>query len=563
MGATQRSGPRVGTGGRWATLGADVMIGLLAASCASSQPADNAGGSPATSQAPAPGRGGVAGPSDGTSPRDGGGVVFAIEAEPEGLDPTRYVFAGSGHYVASAVFDSLATLDENGRAVPYLASAIEASDDNRTWTITLPTGVKFHDGSDLTAQVVVDNLEAYRKSYVTQLAFQTVTTIEATDTSHVVVKLDRPWAAFPTAMTSQLGYVLAEAMLQDPSLVNSPIGTGPFVFDKMTKNVVWSFRKNPDYWRKGADGSQLPHLDQIDFRPMPDNAERVAALQRGDVDIVATLRPDQVLALQADQSLKRVENRNGEEDFLIINTEKAPFDRLEARQALAYATDVARWREELQKGVEQPANSPFAPGQPGFLEDNGSLSYDPDKAKELVARVEQETGQPFAFEYVTSEDVTSQADAQFFKTTWEAAGMEVTIKTLPQINQVALEATGAYQVGIFRNFGFPDVDTDTPFWRSTSVLPPPNVSLNFSRFKDQRVDDAIDRATASADPATRDEAYQTVNRIWAENIPYIWLGRPVWILAAQPDVNGIYAGANGSVQTIGSKTWLADLWLSR
>jgi ABC-type transport system substrate-binding protein len=93
------------------------------------------------------------------------------------------------------------------------------------------------------------------------------------------------------------------------------------------------------------------------------------------------------------------------------------------------------------------------------------------------------------------------------------------------------------------------------------VLAPPNVSLNFPRFVDPKVDAAITTALGSTDEAVRDQAYQSVSKEFATNLPYIWLGRPVWMLAANPKVNGIAEAKNGSVQTIGAKTWLAELWI--
>ena len=83
-------------------------------------------------------------------------------------------------------------------------------------------------------------------------------------------------------------------------------------------------------------------------------------------------------------------------------------------------------------------------------------------------------------------------------------------------------------MGRFRLFSAanPDVDANS-FWRSTSILPKPGVSLNFPRFVDDKIDDAIKTATGSTDPKVRDQAYQTINREFAANLPYIWLGRAV------------------------------------
>lgn len=533
-----------------------AVVALVAAGCSKSSqsPTDAA---PSTTAPPANVLGTSAGPPDATTPPvDGGKLAFGLEAEPEGLDPIRYAFASSGHFVASAVFDPLATLDANGKAVPFLAKAIDPSDGFKTWTITIPTGVQFHDNTPLTAQVVVDNLEAYRKSIIVGGSLGIVSSVSATDDTKVVVKLSTPMVSFPTVLTTQVGYVIAEVMLNSTQMTDKPIGTGPFVIDSHIKDQIWSFKKNKHYWRAG-----LPHLDAIDFKPIPDNAKRMSDLQAGNLDVMNTRSPQQILDLRSSE-FKRVENAAGEEEFILLNTQAPPFDNPIARQAVAAAIDTARWRSEVARDVDPPANSPFGPNQLGYLEDNGYPKYDLAKAKQLVEQYKTATGKDLSFTWVTQADLDVQTETQVVVDMLNQAGMTVEVTLLPQINLIAQIATGSYQMGRFRLFGHPNPDADASgFWRSSEVLPPPQVSLNFPRFADPKVDAAIDTAIATDDAKVRDTQYQIVNREFATNLPYIWLGRAVWMLAARPNVNGIYAATNGTIQTIGPKTWLADLWL--
>ncbi len=536
---------------------------LAAAACGGDEGSEGSEGPGGTTSTTAAGQetgselGTTSGPPDGTDPQPGGSLVFAVEAEPEGLDPTRYAFSSSGHFVASAVIETLATLDAEGRAVPYLADSIDHDDAFTTWTITVPSGVTFHDGTDLTAQVVAQNLEAHRNSYITKAGLVSVESIEATSDTEVVVRLAKPFAAFDAALASQFGYVVAPAMLEDPARSLAPIGTGPFVFDDHVANESWTFTRNPDY-RRG----DRPYLERIEFRPIVDNTARQTELERGNVDVMITRVPEVITALR-ESEFKQVENLSGEEDFLVLNTQAPPFDDLLARQAIVTGTDSGAWLDEVGGGIVQPANSLFAPGQPGYLADNGYPAYDLDRARELVEQYEAETGEPLAFTLKTQADTEILVESQLFERLWEEAGMEVTVEAIPQINLIAQIATASFEVGRFRLFGQPNVDVDAnTFLRSTSVLPPPDISLNFPRFQSEVVDEAIDAAVASTDQTIRDQQYQQVNRELASQLPYVWLGRPVWMLAADPRVNGVYAGANGTVQTIGSKTWLADLWLS-
>ncbi len=502
----------------------------------------------------------ISGPPDGTNPQPGGSLVMAIEAEPEGLDPTRYAFAGSGHFVASAVFDPLATIDDHGDAVPYLAEAIEGDESGKVWTITVRDGVTFHDGTPVDAEAIVDNLEAHRQSIITGAALQTVTEVSSPTPNTVQIDLSLPWFAFPAVLTSQLGYVAQPEDLAANTISAQPVGSGPFMFDKHTNNESWDFQRYDDYWRTAANGDQLPYLAEIQYRPIPDDAARLTALEDGDADMINTFRPEQVLTLR-DSDYKVVEYTTGEEEFLQLNTTKPPFDNVTARRALAYATDAAGWIDELNSGVGSLANGPFAPGQLGYLADNGYPAFDMAKAKELVAQYEAETGAEFAFTYLTVDDPTNLRNHQYLANLYEEAGMDVTVQGMAQINLIAQSATGNYQVSAFRNFGFPDPDTDAVFWEPNSIRES-GASLNFPRFDDPVVQEAIEEARASTNDEDRDAAYQKVSAAFGQEVPYIWLTRANWVLAANPRVNGMYRAVDGSIQTLGAKTWIAELWVT-
>jgi len=545
--------PRSAKGIRSATA-ITVAVAVLATACGGSDSSGEASSPDTVAASEVSVQGTVSGPPDDSPPVAEGSIVWGIEAEPGGIDATRYAFSSSGHMVASAVFDPLAKLDENGDAVPYLASSIDPNADNTVWTITLPEGVTFHDGTPLDGEAVAKNLEAHRTSTITAAGTFAITDV-AFDGLTATVTLDRPYARFPLILSTQIGYVMAPVMIDDAAYALKPVGTGPFIFSGHEPDKEWKFAKNTDYWRDG-----LPYLDAITFRSIPDNSERIALLSSGDLDVTYTQRPQEVQQLRADENIKQVEYASGDEAMLVLNTSKAPFDSLTARQAVAYATDSATWRAE-KDNVEGAANGPFAPGQLGYAEDNGFPKFDMTKAKELVTQYETETGTEFEFSFTTQADVDNLADADFFKALYEEAGMTVTVTSIPQINLVATIATGNYEMGRFRLFNQPDPDADSQFWRSSSIGE--LVSLNFPRYVNEDMDATIDKALATSDDAERDALYQEMNTQLATDLPYIWLGRSVWVLAAEPRVNGIYAAANGSLQTVGGKTWIAELWLSR
>ena len=99
------------------------------------------------------------------------------------------------------------------------------------------------------------------------------------------------------------------------------------------------------------------------------------------------------------------------------------------------------------------------------------------------------------------------------------------------------------------------------FWEPNSIRES-GASLNFPRFDDPVVQEAIEEARASTNDEDRDAAYQKVSAAFGQEVPYIWLTRANWVLAAAPRVNGMYRAVDGSIQTLGAKTWIAELWVT-
>jgi peptide/nickel transport system substrate-binding protein len=179
-------------------------------------------------------------PADIENVQTGGRLVVGLDSETDGYNPTTNRFAHSGHTVASAIYDTLATIDADGEAVPYLAESIEPNDDFTEWTVTLPEGIEFHDGSPLTAAAIVEVWEFHQTGLVTSSSLTDLTEIEAVDDLTVVFHTARPWASFPFLLTTQVGYVMAPSMLTEPDSGSLPVGTGPFKLDSWDRGTSWT-----------------------------------------------------------------------------------------------------------------------------------------------------------------------------------------------------------------------------------------------------------------------------------------------------------------------------------
>ena len=293
------------------------------------------------------------------------------------------------------------------------------------WTITLRQGVVFHDGSPLTADVVKNNLDAYRGQYParTSLLFQFVLSdiaaVDVVDPLTVRVTTDRPWSSFPSFLYSsgRLGMV-AQSQLDDPDhCATDLIGTGPFRLVEWQVNDHLSLERNPDYWRTDADGNRLPYLDELEFRPVTEQQQRINGLKAGEIDAFHTstaLTIDEMRALDEAEQVNLAESaEKAEVSFLMTNATEPPFDNQTARSAIANALLIELGNEINGKGIPRIANGPFAPGSLGYLEDTGMPRGDQARARELVEQYESETGQRLEFTITSTPEPDTLASAQF------------------------------------------------------------------------------------------------------------------------------------------------------
>jgi ABC-type transport system substrate-binding protein len=499
-------------------------------------------------------------------PTPGGKLLFGLQADSDGYNPAVSRFSESGHFVASAIYDPLATWNEEGEAVPFFAESIEPVNPEATeWQIKIPTGRTYHNGDLVTAASVSTALNYMMTGLVTASSLNDVNTIEPIDDTTVRVTTDRPWAQFPALLTTQVGYVMNPSMLTDPDSAANPVGTGPFKKEEWVEGEHITLVKNDQYWRKDEAGTQLPYLDGLEFRFVTDEAERLRQLEVGDLDMMQTLSPQEMNELEADESLQYLAYLNGPEDVVTLDTAKAPFDNKHARMALALATDQPRFVDEVQLNSYELATSPFAPGQLGYREDNGYPAYDLEAAKQEVELYKQETGQDaLRFTYLGGGSSSDLAAQQWLVDEWAKAGIEATIEQVQQNVLITDVVTrqDIYQASDWRNWAQPNPDPDFVWWHSSSVKPQTEgISLNVAHFVDPEIDQALETARASTDDTERDEAYATVARRLGEEVPYLFLGRIVWALGAQDNVHGFEAGKNGTLGTIGSKSWIGELWI--
>jgi peptide/nickel transport system substrate-binding protein len=483
-------------------------------------------------------------------PQRGGTLTYGLEAEttngwclPEGQ------LAISGIQVARAVYDTLTVPTGDGTFAPFLAESVSPNADYTEWSITLRPGITFSDGSPLTAEVVKNNLDAYRGKYpgrsslLLAFVFGDVADVQVVGPLTVQVTTSRPWPSFPSFLygSGRVG-IMGQAQLDDAeNCAKNLIGTGPFRLDEWRVNDHLTVVRNEHYWRTDSAGAQLPYLDAVEFRPMPEQQQRVNALKSGQLDAfhissnTGALTIDEMRGLDDAEQVNLAESDDfAEVGLLMLNTTKPPFDNPIAREAAALAVQRELASEILAKGIGRLADGPFAPGSIGYLEDTGFRTSDPDRARELVAQYEQETGLPFEFQ-ITSDPTPELVQlVQLTKQFFEDVGMKVSITTLEQSALIQKAIEKGYQAITFRNYPGLDPDGNYVWWYDAATNP-----VNFMGFSDPEVDTLLDQGRESADPAARQQIYQELNRELAREHYMLWTSWTVWAVPADENVHGV------------------------
>jgi len=474
-------------------------------------------------------------------PRAGGKLVMGVEAEVDGFDPTQNRMDVTGLTYASTVYDALGAFGNDGKVHPYLAESIDHNAGYTEWTVKLRPNIKFSNGDPLVADDVVADWNAHLKSPLTSPAITGyLKTVTKVDDLTAKFTMAGPWVPFPLYLTGQLGFVFSHKMLADPkNAPRNPIGTGPFVLKEWILGNHMIATKNPNYWQAG-----LPYLDSVELRPIIETQSRESSLKAGDIDLMHSSDVQTIKDLKDNKSIASITDEKvageQEEHFIMLNTAKPPLDDVRVRQALAYATDRKRRIDTIDFGISPDSTGPFGNTGSLFHGDTGYPSFNLQKAKDLIAEYKTAKGvSSVTFELGTTNNGRNLQDMSLMQSMWKDAGINVTIKQVQQSQYILNALNGAYDAYDWRQFGEPDPDADFIWWSSLTASPIGQLALNFARNKNPQIDGALLKGRTSPVDADRKAAYEGIAKIFATQVPFVWLNETIWQIAFKPKVKGL------------------------
>lgn len=346
----------------------------------------------------------LAAQAEGT-PKRGGSIVYAMEAEIPWMDP-HIAFGGTNKRVATLVYEGLVVRDRSnpspGKSPPLvgqLATSWSISPDGLVYTFKLRDGVKFHDGTPFNADAVVFNFrriidpsfefffERAKPLRTTPLRY--LKEVRKIDDQTVELVLSQPWGLFLNQLATTLSsglplFISPEAVKkygnQDVNL--KPSGTGPFKITGYEAGVKTILERNAEYWNQ-----PLPYLDKITFVVMPEATTRVTALEAGEVDVIAALLPDAVPPLQ-EKGFNIVASEVTNQIWYYgvnVDQQSGALKDKRVRQALNYAVDRIGMADQLLLKQLYPLDGMVVPTSPLWKQGLPTrYPYNPEKAKELL-----------------------------------------------------------------------------------------------------------------------------------------------------------------------------------
>ncbi len=338
----------------------------------------------------------------------------------------------------SNVLEGLFRIDSALAVRPALVTSWSNA-DGRTWTFRLREGVRFSDGTPLTAEDVVASLRAAIDTpFPTGAFLAAIRSVEALSPFEVRVTTREESPALPSYLTA--GFVLSRTALAQRPI--PPVGTGPYAFAGREPGRTLTLRRNPYHEPRTA-------FDEIRIRVVPDARERVAALLAGDADIAEAVPLGSVDALSRDERVTVLARPGIRVLYLAPRVDRPPFDDPRAREALDLAIDRDELNARVYGGRGVPATQPVPMAVVGYEESLAVTRADRGRARELLRSVTG--GLPVRVvldapndRYLEDAALATEAARQM-----ELAGFRVTVRTRPKVEYFPFLETGEAQLYLF------------------------------------------------------------------------------------------------------------------
>jgi len=478
-----------------------------------------------------------------------GTLIWGMPAETDTLDP-HATGGWSTYQITYQIFEGLVKEDltkadvPTPPLVPGLATSWTISDDGLVYTFKLREGVKFHDGTPFDAEAVKFNFERfwdesspnfYAKAKAFVVAYtKWIKSVEVVDPMTVKITLTAPnyqWLRQGLQSYGQPLMVSPTAVKEygNEGIAAHPVGTGPFKFVERDQGVKTVLVKNEDYWGNKAI------LDKVIFRPIQDPATRVNALESGEIQMMTTPPWDEIDRLVGEGFVLTTNDNVPYINFIHLNFHNEALKDIRVRKAINMAIDREGIAKEIYRSTGRAEYGMLSPGTDAYDPTFTSFSYDPEEAKKLLAEAGYGDGLKLVFEipqYGTGEIVETWIQRDLKK-----VGIDVELRKFEWVTYL-----GKWAGGMSDDVGMNEIGwgMSTPAWinivsRCDTVAPG---GQNSGYYCNKKVDELLDQAIVTPDPAVARGLYQQANRIIMDDAAFVPLVDDLQPIILAPNVKG-------------------------
>jgi peptide/nickel transport system substrate-binding protein len=494
---------------------------------------------PAAGQRPATG---------GETPKKGGTLRVGFYIEAATMDPH---LSGSkiDRQIYHNVYEPLVVLDAKLGIKPGLAESWQQP-DAKTLVFKLRRGVKFHDGTDFNAEAARFNFNRMKTEAksVRKGEVASIDSVDVVDAYTIKLNLRRPDAALLATLTDRAGMMVSPKVIQERGAElernAKGAGTGPFQFAEWIKDDHILLKRHDGYWNKQGG----PYLDQIRYRPIPDDTVKLQSLQAGEIHVMDYVQPRDVAAVKADRNVVVVDVPSLADFAYQLNHTKPPFNAKALRQAVASSLDLDQIVKAVWLNVGVAANGPIPPTSWAYDSTIAPIKRDLARAKAKLAEGGRPTG--FAFTMTTNNIPINVQEAEVIQAQLAEAGISMKIKLVDSATLISDGNNRNFEMISYQWSGRPDPDGNTyQFFKTTQ-----GTSLNWSGISNPQIDALLDKTREVSSQPERKKLFSDLTKILQEELPMVFIIHPIEPKAFSPKVQGYEPIPDGMMR-------FKDVWL--
>lgn len=400
--------------------------------------------------------------------------------------------------VTNNIFDTLTIVNpETNEVEPQIAESWEQTDD-KTYVFKIRQGIKFHDGSDLTAEDVKFSLERAINSAAVSYVVDFIDTVEVNDDYTVTVTTDAPYAPTLRNLAVPFAAIVPKAVVEadEEGFKTHPVGSGPYKFVEWKQGDSVKLEAFDDYYA-GA-----PATKYLQMKVIPEAAQRTIALETGEIDLAYDIIANDKDKVADNADLQLLEAPSLSCYYVTMNMKQKPFDDIRVREAINLAIDRQLLVDTIINGAGQVADAIIAPAVFGYSSP-GAYEYDPEKAKELLAEAGYADG--FDTSICVNDNQERTEACQAIQAMLAEVGINCEVEVMEFGSFIDKTSAGDFDMG-FMGWVTSTIDADYTYY-SLEHSSQQGAAGNRSFLADPDVDKLVEEGRSNTDSAAREKIY--------------------------------------------------------